>query len=299
MYFERTEKTIINQQRDKNMQYQQQNQENPLKKYTPIIIIACVILLLIIFWSRITVTIPAGHGGVLFRLFGGGVDTSRTYEEGFHFKAPWNTMYIYETRQQEISEEMSALSSNGLEIKIEFSTWYQPQWEDLGVLHAKIGTDYLSRVVVPSMRSAARSVVGRYTPEQIYSTKRDAIQEEIFVETKKLLDEKYVQLNQVLIRSVTLPTTIKSAIESKLKQEQEALEYEFKLDKAAQEAERQRVEAEGKAAANNIVSASINDKILRDKGIEATLKLAESPNTKIVIIGNSNDGMPLILGDIK
>ncbi|HJH60324.1 MAG TPA: prohibitin family protein [Bacteroidetes bacterium] len=281
------------------MQYQQQNQENPLKKYTPIIIIACVILLLIIFWSRITVTIPAGHGGVLFRLFGGGVDTSRTYEEGFHFKAPWNTMYIYETRQQEISEEMSALSSNGLEIKIEFSTWYQPQWEDLGVLHAKIGTDYLSRVVVPSMRSAARSVVGRYTPEQIYSTKRDAIQEEIFVETKKLLDEKYVQLNQVLIRSVTLPTTIKSAIESKLKQEQEALEYEFKLDKAAQEAERQRVEAEGKAAANNIVSASINDKILRDKGIEATLKLAESPNAKIVIIGNSNDGMPLILGDIK
>ena len=299
MYFERTEKTIINQQRNKNIQYQQQNQENPLKKYTPIIIIACVILLLIIFWSRITVTIPAGHGGVLFRLFGGGVDTSRTYEEGFHFKAPWNTMYIYETRQQEISEEMSALSSNGLEIKIEFSTWYQPQWEDLGVLHAKIGTDYLSRVVVPSMRSAARSVVGRYTPEQIYSTKRDAIQEEIFVETKKLLDEKYVQLNQVLIRSVTLPTTIKSAIESKLKQEQEALEYEFKLDKAAQEAERQRVEAEGKAAANNIVSASINDKILRDKGIEATLKLAESPNAKIVIIGNSNDGMPLILGDIK
>lgn len=281
------------------MEYQQQNPQNPLKKHTPLLIILGAVLLLIIFWSRITVTIPAGHGGVLFRLFGGGVDTGRTYEEGFHFKAPWNTMYIYETRQQEISEEMSALSSNGLEIRIEFSTWYQPEWEELGVLHAKIGTDYLSRVVVPSMRSAARSVVGRYTPEQIYSTKRDAIQEEIFVETKKLLDEKYVQLNQVLIRSVTLPPTIKSAIESKLKQEQEALEYEFKLDKAAQEAERQRVEAEGKAAANNIVSASINDKILRDKGIEATLRLAESPNTKIVVIGNSNDGMPLILGDIK
>ena len=148
------------------------------------------------------------------------------------------------------------------------------------------------------MRSAARSVVGRYTPEQIYSTKRDVIQEEIFEETKKLLDEKYVQLNQVLIRSVTLPPTIKSAIESKLKQEQEALEYEFKLEKAAQEAERQRVEAEGKAAANSILSASINDKILREKGIEATLKLAESPNSKVVIIGG-NDGMPIILGDVK
>lgn len=281
------------------MEYQQSNGNDGMKKYTPILIALGAVLLLIIFWNRITVTIPAGHGGVLFRLFGGGVDTSRTFEEGFHFKAPWNTMYIYETRQQETSEDMSALSSNGLEIKIEFSTWYQPKWDELGMLHAKIGTNYLNRVVIPSMRSAARSVVGRYTPEQIYSTKRDAIQEEIFEETKKLVDEKYVQLNQVLIRSVTLPPTIKSAIESKLKQEQEALEYEFKLEKAAQEAERQRVEAEGKATANNIVSASINDKILREKGIEATLKLAESPNSKIIIVGNSKDGMPLILGDIK
>ncbi len=283
------------------MEYTQQSNNrnnNELKKYTPIIIVVAAIFLVILFWGRITKTIPAGHGGVMFRLFGGGVDTSRTYEEGFHFLAPWNDIIVYETRQQEISEEMSALSSNGLEIKIEFSTWYQPKWEDLGKLHAQIGTQYLTRVVVPAMRSAARSVVGRYTPEQIYSTKRDVIQEEIFVETKKLLDEKYVQLNQVLIRSVTLPPTIKSAIESKLKQEQEALEYEFKLDKAAQEAERQRVEAEGKAKANSIVSASITDKILRDKGIEATLKLAESPNSKVVVIGG-NDGMPIILGDVK
>ena len=283
------------------MEYSQQSNNrhnNELRKYTPIIIVVAAIFLVILFWGRITKTIPAGHGGVMFRLFGGGVDTSRTFEEGFHFLAPWNEIIVYETRQQEISEEMSALSSNGLEIKIEFSTWYQPKWEDLGKLHAQIGTQYLTRVVVPAMRSAARSVVGRYTPEQIYSTKRDVIQEEIFVETKKLLDEKYVQLNQVLIRSVTLPPTIKSAIESKLKQEQEALEYEFKLEKAAQEAERQRVEAEGKAKANSIVSASITDKILRDKGIEATLKLAESPNSKVVVIGG-NDGMPIILGDVK
>ena len=283
------------------MEYSQQSSNrnnNELRKYTPIIIVVAAIFLVILFCCFITKTIPAGHGGVMFRLFGGGVDTSRTYEEGFHFLAPWNEIIVYETRQQEISEEMSALSSNGLEIKIEFSTWYQPKWEDLGKLHAQIGTQYLTRVVVPAMRSAARSVVGRYTPEQIYSTKRDVIQEEIFVETKKLLDEKYVQLNQVLIRSVTLPPTIKSAIESKLKQGEEALEYEFKLEKAAQEAERQRVEAEGKAKANSIVSASITDKILRDKGIEATLKLAESPNSKVVVIGG-NDGMPIILGDVK
>jgi len=169
----------------------------------------------------------------------------------------------------------------------------------LGKLHSQIGTDYMRRVVIPSLRSAARSVVGRYTPEQIYSTKRDAIQVEIYDETKKLLDEKYVQLNQVLIRSITLPPTIKTAIESKLKQEQEALEYEFKLEKAEQEAERQRIDAEGKARANKILSASITESILREKGINATLKLAESPNSKVVIIGNSGDGLPIILGDNK
>ena len=284
------------------MEFTQQNgqyNKPSNKKFTPIIIAIVALLLVIVFWNRITVTIPAGNGGVLYRLFGGGIDTTKTYEEGFHFIAPWNSMQIYETRQMVADEEMSALSSNGLEIKIEFSTWYQPKWDELGKLHATIGTQYLTRAVIPAMRSAARSVVGRYTPEQIYSTKRDAIQEEIFEETNKLLESKHIQLNQGLIRSVTLPPTIKSAIESKLKQEQEALEYEFKLEKAAQEAERQRVEAEGKAKANNIVSASINDKILREKGIEATLKLAESPNAKIVVIGNSNDGMPLILGDIK
>ncbi|MDP2235722.1 MAG: prohibitin family protein [Bacteroidales bacterium] len=262
-------------------------------------ILAGIVLVLVLSWSNMTVTISAGHGGVLFRLFGGGLQVDKTYGEGLHVIAPWNTMYVYEIRQQEISEEMNVLSSNGLEISVDFSAWYQPTYTDLGKLHAQIGTDFVRRVVVPSLRSAARSVVGRYTPEQIYSTKRDAIQVEIYDETKKLLDEKHVQLNQVLIRSITLPPTIKTAIESKLKQEQEALEYEFKLEKALQEAERQRIDAEGKATANNILSASINEKILREKGIEATLKLAESNNTKIVIIGNSKDGLPIILGDMK
>lgn len=262
-------------------------------------IIGGVALFIILFWSSMTTTIPAGHAGVLFRLFGGGLQVDKTYGEGLHFITPWNTMYVYEIRQQEIAEEMNVLSSNGLEISVDFSAWYQPKYEEIGKLHAQIGTDYLRRVVVPSLRSAARSVVGRYTPEQIYSSKRDAIQVEIFDETKQLLNEKHIQLNQVLIRSITLPPTIKMAIESKLKQEQEALEYEFKLEKALQEAERQRIDAEGKARANTILSASITEKILREKGIEATLKLSESPNTKIVIIGNSQDGLPLILGDMK
>lgn len=269
------------------------------KKVLPIAIIIGAIIFVIIFWSRMTITIEAGHGGVLFRTFGGGLKVDETYGEGFHFIAPWNNMIVYEVRQKEIAEVMNVLSSNGLEINVDVSAWYQPVYSELGYLHQKIGTDYLQRVVIPALRSAARSVIGRYTPEQIYSTKRDAIQDEIYEETKNILTPKHVQLNRALIRSITLPQNLKDAIESKLKQEQLALEYEFKLERAEQEAERQRIEAEGKANANRILSASLTDKILRDKGIEATVKLAESANSKVVIIGGSGDGLPLILGDSK
>jgi len=275
-----------------------QQQDFNLKKIAPIAIVVAAVIFVIIFWSRMTVTIEAGHAGVLFRTFTGGVDTEKTYGEGFHFLAPWNKMIIYETRQQEIAEDMNVLSSNGLEIKVDVSAWYQPNYSQLGFLHSNIGKDYLRRVVIPSLRASARSVIGRYTPEQIYSTKRDAIQDEIFEESKAVLDEKYVELNKILIRSIVLPPTIKSAIESKLKQEQESLEYEFKLEKAQKEAERQRIDAEGKANANRILNASLTDKILQEKGIIATLKLAESPNSKVVVIGNK-DGLPLILGDSK
>lgn len=164
-----------------------------------------VLIITVLFFTSMTITIPAGHGGVLFKLFGGGLVMDKTFGEGFHIKSPWNSMYIYETRQQEISEEMNVLSSNGLEINVDFSAWYQPNYHDLAKLHGEIGTEYVKRVIVPALRSAARSVVGRYTPEQIYSTKRDAIQIEIYDETKKILDEKHVQLNQVLIRSVSCP----------------------------------------------------------------------------------------------
>jgi len=111
------------------------------------------------------------------------------------------------------------------------------------------------------------------------------------------LDRQYVQLNEVLVRDVTLPATIKDAIERKLKQEQESLEYEFRLVTAQKEAERQIIEAQGKADANRILSASLTDKILSDKGIEATIKLSESNNSKIIVIGSGEDGLPLILGN--
>ena len=137
--------------------------------------------------------------------------------------------------------------------------------------------------------------MGRYTPEQLYSSKRDAIQAEIYEETKKIVDGQYIQLNEVLVRDVTLPA--KEAIERKLKQEQESLEYEFRLVTAKKEAEKVTIEAQGKADANRILSASLTDKILQDKGIDATLELSKSPNSIVVIVGGGEAGLPLILGN--
>jgi regulator of protease activity HflC (stomatin/prohibitin superfamily) len=260
--------------------------------------ILVVIIFLIIVIAKSAVTVGSGEAGVLYRTFGGGVVTDEPpLGEGFHIVAPWNKVYIYEVRRQEIFEKMKVLSSNGLDIQLDASAWYKPDEVNLGKLHQEIGENYLNRIILPTIRSAARSVVGRYTPEQLYSSKRDAIQKEIFEETKKIVDDQYIILDEILVRDVTLPPTIKEAIERKLKQEQESLEYEFRLVTAQKEAERQIIEAEGKAQANKILSASLTDKILRDKGIEATNKLSESPNSKVVIIGSGESGMPIILGN--
>ncbi len=269
---------------------------NKLPKIAFPLIIGAVILIIIL--SKSAVTIGSGQAGVLYKTFGGGVVTDEPpLSEGFQIVAPWNKVFIYEVRQQEKLEKMNVLSSNGLDIKLEASVWFQPKYNDLGKLHKEKSEMYIDRVLLPAIRSAARSVVGRYTPEQLYSSKRDAIQQEIFVETKKIVDEQYIQLNEVLVRDVTLPPTIKDAIERKLKQEQESLEYEFRLVTAQKEAEKQRIEAQGKADANKILSASLTDKILQDKGIEATIKLSESPNSKVIVIGSGDSGMPIILGN--
>ncbi|MDX1363043.1 prohibitin family protein [Arenibacter latericius] len=261
----------------------------------PIVFAFIVVVILI---SKSAVTIDSGQAGVLYRTFGGGVVTDEPpLGEGFNLVAPWNNVTIYEVRQQEVFEKMNVLSSNGLDIKLDASIWFEPVRQELGRLHQEKGEDYVHRVLLPAIRSAARSVVGRYTPEQLYSSKRDAIQHEIFEESKKIVQNQYIQLNDILVRDVTLPATIKEAIERKLKQEQESLEYEFRLVTAQKEAEKVRIEAQGKADANLILSASLNDRILQDKGIDATIKLSESPNAKVIVIGSGESGLPIILGN--
>lgn len=266
-----------------------------LPKIAAPFVIGAIVFVILLFKS--TVTIDGGEAGVLFKRFGGGIDTEKTYGEGFHIVAPWNDMLVYKVRQQSISDRMQVLSVNGLEVNVDGTVWYQPKYAELGKLHQEKGRNYVNNILAPAISAAARSVVGRYTPEQLYSSKRDIIQQEILEEVRNEVKDQYILVNRVLVRDVTLPPTIKGAIERKLKQEQESLEYEFRLEKAKKEAERQRIDAEGKAAANKILSASLTDKILQEKGIEATLQLSQSSNAKVVVVGSAKDGLPLILGN--
>jgi regulator of protease activity HflC (stomatin/prohibitin superfamily) len=261
--------------------------------------VIATIFLAFILLMKSAVNIGYGEAGVLFKTFSGGVVVDEPpLGEGFHIIAPWNKVYLYNVKQQEVFEsQMQVLSSNGLEISLDVSVLYQPKASELGLLHQTKGSNYLDIVIVPNIRAVARSVVGRYTPEQLYSTKRDAIEEEIYDELKKGVESQHVQINDVLVRDVTLPNTIKQAIERKLSQEQMSLEYEFKLESARKEAEKVRIDAQGKADANRILNSSLTTNILRDKGIEATTKLAESPNSKVIVIGSGKDGLPIILGN--
>ncbi len=261
------------------------------------IFLVIIAIAAIILFTKSTVTIGPGEGGVIFETLGDGINTEKSYGEGFHIVAPWNKMIVRKVRQQSISDEMNVLSVNGLEVKVSGTVWYEPEFENLGLLIKTKGEDYERELLDPAINAAARSVVGRYTPEQLYSSKRDVIEQEILDELTKLLDDQYLIVKRILVEDVKLPPTIRTAIETKLKQEQESLEYEFRIAKAQKEAERQKIDAEGKAIANKILSASLTDKILQEKGIEATLELSKSPNSKVIVIGSGESGMPIILGN--
>ena len=256
------------------------------------------VLPVILLWSSLTFTVDSGHAGLTFHTFGNGVDPeAEPMSSGFHFKAPWDEVYQYEIRQQEIFEYLEVLSSNLLKITMDMTVFYQPTYDKLGYLEVERGHLYEAKVIQPAMRSVAREVIAKYLPEEFNTTKREEIQLEIENRLSEKLADNYIQLNDVLIRNIKLPATLEQAIERKLQQEQESLEYEFRIEKASKEADRKRIEAEGIRDFQNIVSQSINDDLLQWKGIEATTELSHSENAKVVVIGAGDKGLPLILGD--
>lgn len=267
------------------------------KMITSGIVIFLLLMVVLIFSNATFLTIDAGERGVIFKRFGGGLDTEHIYTPGFHIIAPWNNMYLYDVREKQIEEEMEVLSSNGLNIKVDITVRVNPQYEKIGFLHETFGKDYLTSLVRPEVRSSVRKIIGQFTPEELYSTRRDEVQQLIQGDLEKSLKNNYVELRASLIRGINLPEKVKTAIEEKIEAEQSALKYEYILAQERREAERKIIEAEAKAESNRILNASLTDNILRDKGIEATLELANSPNSKVIVVGDSgNGGLPLILG---
>ncbi|MBL7110535.1 MAG: prohibitin family protein [Bacteroidales bacterium] len=266
------------------------------KKQTAIIAAIVLVLLLIIFGGRMFHVIKPGERGLVFRNISGVLDKDKIRQTGLNVIAPWNNMYKYNVREQQRDEIMDVLDKSGLSISVDITVRFNPLYDRIGYLHEVFGRDFANTLIIPEVRSSVRKVMGRYTAEEIYSTKRNEVEMAIITETGKILDTNNIDMRALLIRSINLPAEIKGAIETKLTREQESLAMIFVLEKERQEADRKLIEAEGIANYNRTISASLTDRILTLRGIEATSKLAESANSKIVVVGSGENGLPLILG---
>lgn len=270
------------------------------RRFLPVVVVVVIVAVVgLIVGNSTFLTIDAGEAGVLFKKFGGGLEKETVYGQGFHVVAPWNTMYIYNVKEQSVEESMSVLDKNGLSMNVDVTVRFNPYQDKIGYVHERFGKLYVQSLVIPEVRSAVRQVMGRYSAEEIYSTKRAEVEQNIITEAETTLSspENNIRMNALLMRAVELPANIKQAIENKLQQEQEALAYKFKLDREKSEAERKRIAAEGEAAANKIINSSLTPSLLKMRGIEATIELSKSPNSKVIVIGSGKDGMPLILGN--
>lgn len=239
-------------------------------------------------------TIDSGEAGVLWRAIGG-TNMDKVYGEGFHIVAPWNSLYVYNIKSIDVKEEMDIVTANGLTVSAEFSIRFHPLREELPKLHSEVGRYYYDIVVGPVLRSQARKVLGRYEPEEIYSTKREAIEQETRDAVTAEMQGKHIAVEGVFLRSFKLPQQLQEAINNKLTQQQKSQEMQFVLQREQQEAERKRIEAEGIRDFQKIVTEGISERLLKWKGIETTEKLAQSQNAKIVIVGNNDQSLPVIL----
>ncbi len=239
--------------------------------------------------------VPSGHRGVFYAKFGSGTEFGKIYTEGFNWHMPWNNIFVYQIQLQESKENLSVLSNDGASIRMEVSIMYRPDVTKLDSLQYTIGPNYYAVAVAPQIRSIARQVAGNFKPEEIYSTKRNELATEMFEKLSLEVKNKFVTIENILIRDVQIPPKIAEAINFKLAAEQEALRMKFTIDKERKEAERKKIEAQGISDFQKIVSAGITPSLLKWKGIEATQKIAESPNSKVIIIGNDAGSLPIIL----
>jgi len=239
------------------------------------------------------VTIGPGRAGVLWRASNG--TQPELYGEGLHSLAFWNRMDVYDLRSMNHDEKLTVIAVNGLAMELDASVRYRIIPTEVVALQREVGPTYYETILEPMLRSEARRVIGRYTPEELYSTKRDVIEREIREELRTKIGGRHLELEAVLIRNIKLPDAIREAIDKKLAAEQEVLKMKYVLDIARGTAEQRRLEAHGIADYNKLIAASLSQPILEFERIRQLGRLAESPNSKTVIMGQSNGATPVML----
>ncbi len=298
------------------------------------IMLLAVMLVATFLFPFIVITVPSGQVGVLWKRFnsydlycwcfvgrGTIVDPRELRDEGLHVIWPWDKLFLYNLRLQSRTQTYNAISKDGVSVNAQINMRYQLLHNYVGVLHKFIGPNYLYSVVDPEIGSRAREVISQYTAQEVY-TSREQIQEKIRQEAQKSLashlnslvqpeameqpDPKHyndflqnsIQIIDTLVLSIELPPAIVAAINRQTQQFYEIQEFKYRVEREAQESTRKQVEANGIAAFQRIVGQGISESYLRWRGIEATLALAQSPNSKVVVIGSGKDGLPIILGNM-
>jgi len=267
------------------------------KTARPILVgVAAFIVLIILLWANPLTVIPAGHVGV--KDFFGSV-SSDVLTPGINLVFPFTRVVKMSVQTQELKETAEVPSKEGLTMDLEGSLLFRLDPTKAAEVYKRVGTNYAEIVVIPQIRSAIREVTASYDAKALYSSEREQIARETFELFQRMSQGRGIIAESVLLRKIGLPPVVASAIQEKLKREQEAEQMKFVLQKEQQEAERKRIEAQGIADFQRIVASGISAQLLEWKGIEATEKLALSPNTKIVVVGNPKSGLPIILGGVE
>jgi len=272
----------------------------------------------VILAPHVLVTVPSGYVGVVWKRFRGGtvLDPRQLKHEGLRFIWPWDQLFLYDIRVQSATETYNAISRDGISLTASINIRYRLKPDAVPKLHQVVGPNYMTALVVPEIGNRMREVIAEYTAEEGYSTKRQEIQRNIRKRVDTMLGESMMEhpegedytqyrvplndmlnLIDTLILGIELPTAVVTAINRKIEQYYISEEYKFRVAREVRESERKKIEAEGIREFQQIVSQGISDSYLRWRGIEATLQLAQSTNTKVVIVGSGKDGLPIIFGN--
>jgi len=257
------------------------------------ILMLAVVVFAVIFFFSCVISIPTGHVGVL-TLFG--KVTGETLGEGIHVINPLKAVQKLSIQTQSVKESANVPSNEGLILALDTSLLFHLDRGKAAEVYQKVGPNYAEKIVEPTLRAAIRASTSSHTANALYTNARELVQQQIQEQLTSELAPRGVIVENILLRDVQLPAMLKSSIEAKQQAEQDALRMNFILQKEKQEAERKRIEAQGIADFQKIVAQGISPQLLEWKGIEATEKLATSSNSKVVVVGNTKNGLPLILG---